>query len=262
MDGQPHKSLNCADKEHEIRAMTVETLPRPGRDVAPSRFREACRTFRTVLLCRTRRLVISSEPYFDEAGSAYFRQRLAHTRNYLEYGSGGSTVLASKMVRILVSVDSDAHFLGAMRAKLGADNAALEGQPGSAVTMLMHVNIGPTVEWGMPALTRPTARRIRRWQAYAAEPWSYFRTIGQQPNLILVDGRFRVACVLESLLNLSSQSDAEILVDDYISRAHYHVAERFADVRLVGRMAILRPKQLWDRDEARRVLQQYRGDYR
>ncbi len=241
--------------------MTVGTLPRPGRDVAPSRFRAACRTFRTVLLCRTRRLVISSEPYFDEAGSAYFRERLAQTRNYLEYGSGGSTVLASKMVRILVSVDSDAHFLGAVRAKLAA-NAAREGQPRSPVTMLMHVNIGPTVEWGMPALTRPTARRIRRWEAYATAPWNYFRTIGQQPNLILVDGRFRVACVLESLLNLSSQNDAEILVDDYSSRAYYHVAERFADVRLVGRVAILRPKQLWDRDEARRVLQQYRGDYR
>lgn len=93
----------------------------------------------------------------------------------------------------------------------------------------------------MPALKRPTARRVRRWQAYASAPWNYFRTIARQPDLILVDGRFRVACVLESLLNLSSQSDAEIY--DYISRAHYHVAERFADVRLVGRMAILHPSR-------------------
>lgn len=242
--------------------MTVDTLPRPQANVAPGRFRNACRTFRTVLACRTRRLEISSEPHFDETSTAYFRERLAHTRNYLEYGSGGSTVLASRTVELMVSVDSDAHFLAAVRAKLAADAALLQSQARTAVAMLMHVNIGPTVEWGAPALTRPTARRIARWAAYASAPWNYFRSIGQQPDLILIDGRFRVACVLESLLSLSSQNDAELLLDDYINRTHYHVVQRFAEVHLVGRMAIMRPKPLWDRDEARRLLLQYRGDYR
>ena len=243
--------------------MPVGTLSRLGTSIAPSKFRDACRTFKTVLVCRTRRFDISSEPRLDDASSIYFRERLAHTRNYLEYGSGGSTVLANRAVQILVSVDSDAHFLAAVRDKLAADDTVREPRESrGAVTRLIHVNIGPTVDWGVPALKRPTPRRVRLWQAYPTAPWCYFRSIEQQPDLILVDGRFRVACVLESLLNLSPLSNAQVLVDDYITRPHYHVVERFADLEMVGRMAVLRPKRLWDRSEARRVLHDYRTDYR
>jgi hypothetical protein len=103
---------------------------------------------------------------------------------------------------------------------------------------------------------------VRRWEQYAKAPWRYFRIIGQQPDLVLVDGRFRVACVLESLLSLSPSSETQILLDDYIDRPHYTVVEQYADVELVGRMAVLRPRRLVDRIGVRRLVRQYCADPR
>lgn len=215
----------------------------------------AYRTAKQVINHRTRHFDVPSEPHFDEASTEYFRSQLRSTRNYLEYGSGGSTILANESVRTLVSVESDGRFLADVSRKL--DQAGRR-----AMTRLIHVNIGLTQDWGMPVFTRPTPRRIRRWQDYPAAPWRYFRSIAQQPDLILVDGRFRVACVLESLLSLSPLSDTQILLDDYVGRPNYEIVEQFAELELVGRMAILRPRRLLDRIQVRRMVREFCSDYR
>lgn len=233
-------------------ATALSTL---GATIAPRRVVEAYRTAKLVINNRMRHFDVPAEPHFDEDSTRYFRQELAKARNYLEYGSGGSTLLANKTVTNLVSVDSDASFLADVRQKLCASDRR-------AMAKLIHVNIGLTVDWGMPVFTRPTRRRIRRWEEYSKAPWRYFRTIGQQPDLILVDGRFRVACVLESLLSLSPLSETKILLDDYVGRAEYEVVEQYADVELVGRMAVLRPRRLVDRIQVRRLVREYSADPR
>jgi len=80
--------------------------------------------------------------------------------------------------------------------------------------------------------------------------------------LVLVDGRFRVACVLESLLSLSPLSETQILLDDYVGRPEYAVVEEYADVKIVGRMAVLHPRRLVDRINVRRLVRQYCRDPR
>ena len=226
-----------------------------GASIAPRRFIDAYRTAKVVIGNRVRHFDVPTEPHFDEHSTRYFREQLEKARNYLEYGSGGSTILANQMVTNLVSVDSDASFLADVRRKL-------EQNDRRAMTKLIHVNIGLTQHWGMPVFTKPTRRRVRRWEEYAKAPWRYFRTIGQQPDLILVDGRFRVACVLESLLSLSPLSETQILLDDYVGRPEYCVVEQYADVEMVGRMAVLRPRRLLDRIQVRRLVRQYCADPR
>ena len=233
-------------------ATALSTL---GASFAPRKFIDAYRTAKVVIGNRVRRFEVPTEPHFDEYSTQYFRDQLRKARNYLEYGSGGSTILANQMVTNLVSVDSDASFLADVRRKLSETDRR-------AMAKLIHVNIGLTVDWGMPVFTKPTPRRVRRWEEYAKAPWRYFRTIGQQPDLILVDGRFRVACVLESLLCLSPLSETKILLDDYIDRPEYSVIEQFADVEMVGRMAVVRPRKLADRISVRRLFKQYCGDFR
>jgi hypothetical protein len=235
--------------------MTGVTLSSLGASIAPRIFVDAYRTAKIVFGNRVRHFDVPTEPHFDPESMAYFREQLAKARNYLEYGSGGSTVLANKMVTNLVSVDSDANFLGEVQRKLQEHDQR-------AITRLIHVNIGFTEHWGMPVFTKPTRRRLSRWEEYAKAPWRYFRTISQQPDLILVDGRFRVACVLESLLSLSPLSRTQILLDDYVDRPWYAVVEQFADVELAGRMAILRPRKLLDRIQVRRLARQYCADPR
>jgi hypothetical protein len=226
-----------------------------GASIAPRNFIDVYRTAKVVITNRLRHFDVPTEPHFDDESTAYFRALLGSARNYLEYGSGGSTVLANETVANLVSVDSDANFLADVKRKL-------EESDHRAMAKLIHVNIGLTQDWGMPVFRKPTRRRIRRWEEYARAPWRYFRTIGQQPDLVLVDGRFRVACVLESLLSLSPLSETRILLDDYVSRPHYEVVERFADLELVGRMAVIRPRKLLDRIQVRRLVKQYSADPR
>jgi len=235
--------------------MTAGTLSTLGATIAPRRFIDACRTAKIVLANRVRHVDVPHEPDFDEAALSYFVAQLERARNYLEYGSGGASVLANRLVNTLVSVDCDANRISDVRRKL-----AEQGR--RAMARFIHVNIGLTVDTGMPVFTKPTRRRVRRWEDYPTAPWRYFRSIGQQPDLILVDGRFRVACVLESLLSLSPLSEAQILVDDYEDRPHYQVVERFADFELVGRMAVLRPRRLLDRIQVRRLVRQYCADPR
>src|SRR5260370_33201626 len=233
--------------------MSAGTLSSLGASIAPRRFVDACRTAKIVLANRVRHVDIPSEPYLDEASTAYFRGQLERARNYLEYGSGASTILANRLVNTLVSVDTDAKLLADVRRKLAQEAR-------HAMTRLIHVNIGLTLDGGMPAFTRPTRRRVRRWEGYPIAPWRYYRSIAQQPDLVLVDGRFRVACVLESLLSLSPLSNTRILLDDYADRPWYQVVEHFADLEMVGRMAVLRPRRLIDRIQVRRMVRQFCAD--
>lgn len=53
----------------------------------------------------------------------------------------------------------------------------------------------------------------------------------KEPDVVLVDGRFRVACALTALLNL--KPDAIIMIHDFWTRPNYHVILPF--VRILER---------------------------
>ena len=77
-----------------------------------------------------------------------------------------------------------------------------------------------------PEQQQPQAPR-QPWPAAPthAGPWRAVRAAGVQPDLVLVDGRFRVACFLYSLLHM--KAGGVILWDDYTNRPEYHSVERF-----------------------------------
>jgi hypothetical protein len=58
----------------------------------------------------------------------------------------------------------------------------------------------------------------------------------QQPDLILIDGRFHIACFLASIL--LAKPGTIILFDDYFDRPNYHVVEKYIKPSAkAGRMA-------------------------
>jgi hypothetical protein len=58
---------------------------------------------------------------------------------------------------------------------------------------------------------------------YYAAPWTSFQSQGIDPDLILIDGRFRVSCFLYSVLHC--KPGVRILWDDYLNRPEYHFVE-------------------------------------
>lgn len=176
---------------------------------------------------------ITDTPAFDPETDAWFRQRIATARAYVEFGSGASTLLAARAGVPTVSVESDARYAAAVRAAL----------PAGSDTHLLAVDIGLTEDWGYPVFTRPTPARVDMWRGYPTAPFALLETAGHVPDLVLVDGRFRVACAL-AMRHWLAQHGAndtvvDLLFDDYAGRRHYHSVEQWlgAPTR-VGRAAL------------------------
>jgi hypothetical protein len=108
-------------------------------------------------------------------------------------------------------------------------------------------DIGPTGGWGYP---RDTSK-IHLWPNYALCPYLY----GYSPDLILVDGRFRVACSLAAALQVP---EATVLIHDYRGRCHYHIIERFFSIdTTVDTLVRCRRKRPFDEQSARTLLRSY-----
>lgn len=142
---------------------------------------------------------------------------------FLEYGAGGSTLLAADMGKTVISVESDADWLADMQDWF-------RHHPPKADVVLHHADIGPTGKWGMP--TGPKA--FRKFPAYALEIWDHPRF--RHPDLVLIDGRFRPACLLATAFRITRP--VTVLFDDYAGREAYHAIEAmFRPVAHHGRMA-------------------------
>jgi hypothetical protein len=144
----------------------------------------------------------------------------------LEYGSGGSTVMAAEMPgKRVFAVESDKAWAQMMRHWFDQTPPA----SGSQVDVIW-ADVGPTKEWGYPRNNSEYLRFAR----YPLEVWDLpeFR----QPDVVLVDGRFRAGCAMAAALR--GEKPVTVLVDDYRRRKQYHRIEKYlGKPGMVGRMA-------------------------
>ncbi|WP_108810028.1 hypothetical protein [Sphingorhabdus sp. Alg231-15] len=174
-------------------------------------------------------LTISDKPAFDPEFEKLFTTEIAKANFYLEFGSGASTVLAARAGVQTVSVESDSKFAEAVRTVLGAQ----------APVKIVVCDIGITEEWGYPVFTRPTAKRLEIWRNYTKIPFTHIAKSTSFPDMVLIDGRFRVACALATALNAQKMGGiTAIYIDDYRDREHYHVVEDYLGAPImIGRAA-------------------------
>lgn len=165
------------------------------------------------------------QPQMSAAEITQLELQLAGRDSLLEFGCGGSTLIAARQVKRLVSVDSDSEWLAHVGTNLA--RAAIDFTP-------FHADIGPTKEWGYPADTS----RLADWPRYHVGVW---RRLQGSPDAVLVDGRFRVACLLQSVIHC--KPDCLLLFHDFFDRPHYHVALRHVEVLArVDTLAVMRAK--------------------
>jgi len=199
---------------------------------------------------------VGDQPEFEAASVPLFLERLASAGSYLEFGSGGSTVLAAKAGIPFVVVESDPVFLKAVRKKL----IALEAFDPRMQTFV-HADIGLTEAWGAPVMHGPTPQRVARWRRYPEAPWSTLTHL-PGPYLVLVDGRFRAACALQAAKFLSGRA-GEVLIDDYVDREYYHGVEEYLDlVETAGRMALFKPRANVNMAALDAAILRYSADFR
>ena len=165
------------------------------------------------------------KPSLDPGGLEALTEHLSKCDYYLEYGCGGSTVLAAKSgVKHIIAVDTALEWLGSVENSTSGLGAT---------TTLMHCDLGPVKAWGFPV----DKKHIAKFHRYAILPWDEARASGMEPQVVFIDGRFRVACFLYSLM--AAKPGTTILFDDYMNRPHYHVVEEYCPrVEARGRMGV------------------------
>ena len=181
------------------------------------------RTLRALYFQRTHAFDTPTTPHFDDETLARFRHELATCKSYLEYGSGGSTILVDGRGIEATSVESDRFYANAVRRGLS---------PTSRVKMVVP-RVGLVEEWGRPVFNYGNKGKRYVDAGFAGEAF---------PELILVDGRYRAACALESARRAhEGKCAATLIFDDYESRPHYHVVEQYlGPPERVGRSAVFR----------------------
>ena len=92
------------------------------------------------------------------------------------------------------------------------------------------INLGPTISYGYPK----TYEKRKQFTLYCNSIWNHQGLI---PEIVLIDGRFRVACFLTCLLK--AKHGTKLIFDDYVSNPHYHIVEEFLKPKeYCGRQAL------------------------
>lgn len=160
---------------------------------------------------------------FPVAEAEFIREAYAKAERIVEYGSGGSTLLAAELGKPVLSVESDRNWADMINARLADNFASVQAQ-------VIHVDIGKTGSWGKPVGTKG----FRNYSAYALAVWDRVTTA---PDLVLIDGRFRLACFCATLMRMTRPT--RVIVDDFEGRPAYAPMLKLADpVLSVGRLRV------------------------
>ena len=152
------------------------------------------------------------EPYKGEEWSLLV-MALKDASSYLEFGCGLSTEFVSNSYECRVrSVDTSADWVAKIQAKVNED------------VEILYINLGPVGRWGRPVSYDYHEQFARYFDAGFDGGFS--------PDAILVDGRFRVACFLTSLLRASPGT--MIVFDDFPTRPHYRIVEEILKPEIVS----------------------------
>jgi hypothetical protein len=182
-----------------------------------------------------------------------FDKHINDSRNYLEFGMGGSTfhvLLHSKAT--IYSVDSSSDWINAMREYSLVRNMEKKR------LSLFYVDTGPSVRgWGYP--DAGNAKEL--FPKYSA---GIFSQIDKKViDTVLVDGRFRVACTLQTILNCNGNERLKIMIHDFWDRKEYHIVLKYLDeIGRADRLGVFTIKKQIDLNAIEADYEQYKYNSR
>lgn len=177
--------------------------------------------FKSKLLNKKKLKITNKINFGNNITNSFFLGKLKRSKFYFEYGSGSSTLAANDFNKKFISIELDKKYYFEIKKRIKNDQVKL-------------FNIGPVGEFSYPIL-----KLKKKIVSYINSIDTYLNN-KDYPDLILVDGRFRIACCLNILRHVQKKSlKVLILLDDYEKRESYKILNRFFKIRRIGRMAIL-----------------------
>jgi len=158
------------------------------------------------------------DPYFSgiEDTNMFYKQ-LDKTEIYFEFGSGGSTYQAAirNNIKKIFSIESD---------KVWHEKLQTLIHHKSHIHFIYNeLNTKPNT-WGHPG---PNCT-IQQKKIYSNQILLIDKNIAKNISLILIDGRFRVACCLKCFNVISD--NCVIAFDDFIGRKQYHIVLNYYNI--------------------------------
>ena len=150
----------------------------------------------------------SSNKLFD-GDDQLFKDEVKKVDVYAEYGCGKSTKWVLKNTSaVVIAVDTSSEWVSAVKSDNEINNQRLN---------IYHSDLGDVGSWGRPISYEKRAF----FSDYTDFVWKQEKT----PQLVLVDGRFRVCCFLTSLK--FAEEGTKLIFDDYTNRPKYHIVEKY-----------------------------------
>lgn len=140
---------------------------------------------------------------------------------YYEFGSGGSTykAIGAPNIEQIISIESDTSYYL------------------STLTMLtdpkcerIFVDVNSFNNWGYPSTDTPQSK----YELY----FKHIKSLSIEPDLILIDGRWRVACALHAWEK--SGDHTVIIVDDFQRAEYKHILNHYNIIEATGNSVALR----------------------
>jgi len=175
---------------------------------------------------------VSSEVNFGSSEATnFFLNQLQSANCYLEYGSGNSTVLAQQWGKKIYSVESDKNFFTFLKPRIQQH--------------YLLVSLGVVFFFSTPVFA--SIRRFylqKRAIRYASSIIKIMKEAGNLPDLVLVDGRYRVLCCLfvYQLFRSNPHRQISIILDDFVNRRYYEILHSLFDITIIGRVGYLKFK--------------------
>lgn len=158
---------------------------------------------------------------FPDTEAAYVTRAYEEARSIVEYGSGGSTLLAARLGTPVHAIESDSRWAARLSDAL----------PTFAPARVEWVDMGRTKAWGFPA----NSSKYANYWRYPMAPWVADPPVA--PDLVLIDGRMRKACFLATLA--MTRQPLTLLFDDYSTRrSYFEIADLLKPTEKVGRLAV------------------------
>jgi hypothetical protein len=157
------------------------------------------------------------EPFIKNNDKLMFYKYLDKANVYFEYGSGGSTYQASLRNNInkIFSVESDLEWHNKLKEKIINK---------SRINFIYNDMDTKPNTWGHPGVNSNKSQ----WINYSDQITLLDKKTQNEIDLIMIDGRFRVACCLKSFNVIND--NCLIAFDDFLNRPHYHIVLQYFDI--------------------------------
>jgi len=172
------------------------------------------------------------EPFLSDNDKKMFYKYLNNANVYFEYGSGGSTYQASirNNIKTIYSVESDIMWQKKLSRIITNSNINY---------IYNEMDTVPNT-WGYPGKNATDIQKIN----YSNQITKLSKKEQDSIDLVLIDGRFRVACCLKCYDII--KDNFLIAFDDFLNRPFYQVVLEYFDIiekTQDNKMVILKKKK-------------------